>query len=215
MSKLQLFYPLSPPGVNQGWGVNGEYYRANNINILGHNGIDFRAYHGQPIYAAQQGTAFYEIDDNSGNGVVIVGDNPFEYKGGNCYFKTIYWHFCDPGKEPKYASPIFKALGGANGGKGVKVKVGDLLGYADSTGLSTGDHLHFGLKPIIPGNNWNPIDSADSYMGNWINLEASNGYLGAIDPSPYFNGYFAPQAYQVLSLFQQLLVLLRKFLAHA
>lgn len=211
--KLSLFFPVSPPNVNQGFGVNGEYYRANGINIKGHNGIDFKAYHGQPVYAPMSGTAFYEIDSNGGDGVVIVSNQQFDAPiTGQCYYKSILWHLCDPGKEPKYASPIFKALGGANSGKGIQVKVGDLIGYADSTGLSTGDHLHFGLKPVVGGTPSNVGDAADVKAGDWVSLYADNEYLGAIDPTPYFNGYFAPQANEVISLLKMVAALMQRLL---
>jgi hypothetical protein len=189
--KFELFYPLTPVGVNQPFGVNGEYYRRNGINILGHNGIDFFAYHGQPLYAPMDGTAYYEVDSSGGQGVVIVSDKVYDYKNSTAVFKCIMWHMCDPNKEPKYASPIFAAVGSAvNSGKGTIVKSGDLVGFADSTGLSSGDHLHFGLKPITTGTAPLSGDAPDVGIGDWVNIEQNNGYLGAIDPQPYFNGQF-------------------------
>ena len=59
--------------------------------------------------------------------------------------KTIYWHLI---KE----IPVKV---------GQKVQAGDVVGYADNTGFSTGDHLHFGLKPQEKGeNDW-----------TWVNIE--------------------------------------------
>lgn len=191
--ELSLSYPVTPVRFNQHFGTNGTYYQANGINILGHNGCDFGAFHGQPVYAAHDGIALYESDNSSGHGVVIISDQPYDYKGGLVFFKTIYWHFCDPKKEPKYASPIYTALGNkVNSGKGVFVKRGDLIGFADSTGLSTGDHLHFGLKPINKGRSPKEGDAPDLNIGNWVNVEQNNGYLGAIDPEPYFGRDAAP-----------------------
>ena len=76
-------------------------------------------------------------------------------------------------KEPKYQSPIADKTGF------VKVNNGDLIGYADNTGASTGSHLHYGLKPVAKGEGW----------GTYYNLEQKNGYNGAVDPQPYFDGY--------------------------
>mgnify|MGYP001608619249 FL=1 len=47
-----------------------------------------------------------------------------------------------------------------------EVKAGDLIGLSGQTGSAFGEHLHFAVKP----------NDAD----------ANNGYLGFIDPSPYF-----------------------------
>lgn len=211
MSKLVLHYPLNPYRVNQPFGVNGEYYRANKINVDGHNGIDLGAYHGQPIYASHDGIAYYEVDDKGGHGVVIVTDKAYDYKGGLAFFKTIDWHMCDPKKEPQYASPIYLAVGKkTNSNKGVPVKAGDLIGYADSTGLSSGDHCHWGLKPIKSGKAPASGDAPDIGIGSWVNLEPNNGYLGAIDPTPYLSGTYAqdvPNIQAQISIIQKLIAL--------
>jgi hypothetical protein len=152
---MKLTKPIYPFIITQAFGVNGEYYQSNGINIKGHNGFDLKASHGQEVYASHDGWAYYEVDDKGGHGVVILGDG----------IKTIYWHLCDPIKEPQYTSPITKPR---------NVKAGEVIGYADSTGFSTGDHLHFGIKEI-------------NAKGETINI--NNGYSGAIDPTPYFYEY--------------------------
>lgn len=190
--QLKLYYPVRPFGVNQGFGVNGAYYQKNGINIKGHNGIDMRATHGQPVLAAHDGTAFFETDDQQGEGVVLLSNEQFDYKGTQCNMKTIYWHLCDAQKEPKFKSPVLDYQQ-KHKGTGMPIKRGDVIGYADSTGFSTGDHLHFGLKPIVSGVAHNIIDATDSGIGDWKNLEPTNGYLGAIDPMPYFCGKYADE----------------------
>jgi len=172
--KFTLQYPIKPIIVTQHFGetANLAYYEAAGINFIGHNGIDFHAYHGQPIYAAHDGTAYYEIDQSGGHGVIIVTNDEYDYKGGQAYFKSIYWHMIDSSKEPQFKSPI---EGYSFPGNGIQVKTGDLIGYANSTGLSTGDHLHFGLKPMLL-----------AYPSDYTNIEQNNGYMGAIDPTPYF-----------------------------
>ncbi len=196
--KLELYYPCKPYRVNQVFGVNGAYYRKNGININGHNGVDLKAYHGQPIYASADGYAYHQTDSSLGHGVVVVTDKEYDYKGGTAFFKYINWHMCDYAKEPKYKSPVLDYQQ-KNKGKPLFVKRGDLLGYADSTGLSSGDHDHYGLKPMKPGTPINPDeDAADVGIGNWRNLEQNNGYLGSIDPVPYFNGKFAQDTDQIV-----------------
>lgn len=133
----------------------------NGLGIKGHNGIDFKAEHGTPIYASHDGMAFYEFDEHSGHGVTVTSNETILYKGQQVNYKTIYWHMVDSAKEPQYTSPIEA--------KPMQVKTGDLIGYADNTGLSTGDHLHYGMK----------------FMVNGQNIEMDNGFKGATDPFPF------------------------------
>lgn len=181
MPFLQLAYPVKPLRFNQKFGENPATYAR--FGIKGHNGNDLYAVHGQPIYAAHDGYAFYEVDDDQGHGVVLITDRPYTYKGQQAYFKTIYWHMCDSAKEPHYKSPVEDT---PLGSKGYKVYKGDLIGFADNTGYSTGDHLHFGLKPLAPSS-----ARSDDGAGNFTNIEQSNGYAGAIDPAPYYTGQVA------------------------
>lgn len=169
--KFKISKPVVPFVILQKFGGNGSFYQKNGINIAGHNGIDLRTFHGQPIYASHDGTALYQVDANQGHGVVVITKDSYEYDGRETPMKTIYWHICDPIKEPKFKSPI--ADKGA-----VDVREGDLIGYANSTGFSTGDHLHFAVKPLAKvGENlytWGPVDP-------------KNGYNGCVDPMPYFD----------------------------
>jgi hypothetical protein len=163
--KLTLYHPIKPFFVNQGFGVNGEYYRSHGINIIGHNGLDLRAAHGQEVYAAHDGICYPEVDGTGGEGVVLISDKQYEVGEKVCNIKTIYWHLTK-------SDAVVKT--------GQHVKAGDVIGYADSTGLSSGDHLHFGLKPVSPGE---PPFS-------WVTLNPENGYLGAINPTPYLVGEY-------------------------
>lgn len=161
--KIELSYPVDNPVITQVFGANAQFYSDPKFGgIIGHNGIDFEAFMGQPVYATHNGSASYQVDNSSGHGVVIISETSD--------FKTIYWHLCDPIKYPQFASPV------ANKGF-MPVCNGDLIGYADNTGASTGTHLHFGLKPVAPGEN----------PGIWFNTEQNNGYNGAINPMPYFD----------------------------
>lgn len=152
--------------INQPFGVNGDYYRANGINVLGHTGIDFMAVTGQPVYATHDGEVVFAGEDGA-NGLlcVIRTLQQFDYapdkEDGQSYYKTLYGHL-NKGSFKVKAGDI--------------VRVGQQIAEADNTGLSTGSHLHFGLKPVLAGEkDW-----------EWFNIEQNNGYLGAIDPTPYF-----------------------------
>ena len=105
MAKFELRYPVTPYHSNQDFGEDPETYAR--FGTKGHNGIDMRANHGQPVYAAHDGVAYYEVVNDQGHGVVLVSNDAYLYKGQLVHFKTIYWHFANPTKEPNLASPIY------------------------------------------------------------------------------------------------------------
>src|SRR3990167_5183011 len=173
MNKLILYKPLHPNfHIFQGFGECSpdicEIYK--NMGLKGHNGLDCNRLgtyvEGAYVRASHDGEVTYAgIDSSGGYGVVLKTLEEFDYLGKLFYFKTIYWHLR---KEIQVKV-------------GQKVKVGDVLGYADNTGISKGSHLHFGLKPILLGENeW-----------TWYNLEQDNGYFGAIDPASYLSNLSA------------------------
>src|SRR6185436_16525764 len=108
--KLILWRPVKPYEVNQPFGNPDPKYTA--LGMVGHNGIDFQAIHGQPVYASHDGVCYPEIDDRGGNGVVIRTLQTFDYNGQQVYFKTIYWHLIN-------ANAVVKT--------GQVVKTGDLV----------------------------------------------------------------------------------------
>ncbi len=167
MNKLQLYYPVKPMILTQKFGETAllQYYKDNGIPITSHNGQDLATPYGHEVRAAHDGTCFVEVDSKQGHGVIIRSLVSYDSDGKECFVKTIYWHLIDniPVKN------------------GQVVKAGEIVGYADSTGLSTGNHLHFGLKPQIMGEPNN----------TWYNVEQNNGTFGAIDPAPYYNGLYA------------------------
>lgn len=192
--KLQLVYPLNSVVVTQMFGNPAKIYT--DMGMIGHSGVDFLAYHGEPIYASHDGYASYQVDAGGGHGVVIITDKELDDVNGNpSLWKSIYWHMVDGLKEPKLKSPLQGKTGFT------KVECGDLIGYADNTGLSFGDHCHYAIKKVATGETW----------GSFYNLNQSNGYFGAEDPMPYFDGN-RPIKVEILkkqvSLLQQLINLL-------
>lgn len=168
---MKLTYPLKDVFVTQLFGENPDFYKKY-FGIKAHNGIDYRATHGTPVYATHDGFAYYEKDSSGGEGVVIRSKEQMVIEGTLRFFKTIYWHLVNPDKEPQYKSPI--TCTDLNS-QGQEVKAGDLIGYADNTGFSAGSHLHFGLKPVSNGES----------LGSLYNSLQNNGYMGAVDPMPY------------------------------
>jgi murein DD-endopeptidase MepM/ murein hydrolase activator NlpD len=186
--KLTLKTPVVPFKINQEFGVNGTYYQQNGINIIGHNGLDLFAPHGEPVLASHDGTAYIEVDKNQGHGVVVLSDRTYEIEGKEVFIKTIYWHLVDPKKDKRYPYPIKS---------GERVRAGQIIGYADNTGFSTGSHLHYGLKTVLPGEK--PFV--------WYNTKQNNGYQGAIDPMPYMEITLMKK---LLELYKKLVSLLKK-----
>lgn len=184
--KLELWYPTEKFAVTQFFGEKNEMYTK--LGLLGHNGIDLVALDSQIVRAAHDGVIVYAgLDSSAGQTVVIRTLNKKQYGTGSSYYKTIYGHLKN---------------GGIKVHPGQEVKAGDIIALADNTGLSTGSHLHFALKPVYAGEQeW-----------QWANAEQSNGYLGAIDPLPFFNGFHARDAATVTSKLQTILSLLRQAL---
>ena len=129
--------------ITQEYGQNLRDYAS--IGIPFHNGLDIAFEEWTEVYASHDGEAHFTEDSMKGLGVVVVGKE--------C--KTIYWHLREA------VRPL---------GSRWQVKTGDLLGYGDSTGYSTGHHLHYGLKLL---------DNAGNV------LDRQNGVDGAVDPMPY------------------------------
>lgn len=97
-----------------------------------HKGVDFRAATGTPIPAAGAGRVV-KRGYNSGHGNFIR----IRHNGS---FETLYAH-------------MSKFARGVN--VGTAVKQGQIVGYAGSTGLSTGPHLHYEI--IKDGKHVNPL----------------------------------------------------------
>ena len=97
-----------------------------------HKGVDFRAPTGTPIPAAGAGRVVARgFNRGHGNFVKIRHNGSFE---------TLYAHMSKFAKNVKV---------------GTAVKQGQIIGYAGSTGLSTGPHLHYEI--IKDGKHVNPL----------------------------------------------------------
>lgn len=193
MAKLQLWYPTDRFYIAQGFGVENT-----NPSVLpvyakfgmkGHNGLDIIANIGDPVRASHEGVVtFTGVDGGAGNIVVLRTSQPYDYLNGEAYYKTVSGHLSE-----------FKCK------VGDKVSIGQIIGFAGNTGISTGPHVHYGLKP----------QASDEDDAVWYNLEPNNGYNGAIDPLPFFNHYYAKDidyVYQHLTWKVQLLTLQVKLL---
>lgn len=137
---IQLVVPVNGP-ITQLFGGNPELYKK--WGFPGHNGIDYGIPNGTPVNSAAAGVINQVSFENGGYGNYVK----IAHKDGAKTYYTYYAHL---------ASAAVTA--------GQKVKAGQVIGYSNNTGASTGPHLHFGLK--IDGEN--------------------PAYKGYVDPMPYF-----------------------------
>lgn len=150
---MKLFRPVKPFIINQRFGENQACIPVNGGAVItcdgnnppkgyksvygkkGHLGLDLHALHNQPVYCALDGVVdSVDTDPKSGLDVKVVS----ETEGRK--FKHVYEHLL--GYQPKI---------------GDTVDAGSLIGWADNTGYSAGDHLHFQLEEWIKGK-WVPVN---------------------------------------------------------
>jgi murein DD-endopeptidase MepM/ murein hydrolase activator NlpD len=150
----------------------------------GHTGLDLWT-RSSDIRAAHDGVVTeMSTEAARGLGVGITSDEYFDFgeKYGVSRVKTRYWHF---------KSLSVKV--------GQKVTTGTLLGISDSTGFSSGDHCHFECVPVLTNSS-----------GELYNVYQDNGFFGKIDPSPYWNRYYAKDAQTIFSVLNQQISILTK-----
>lgn len=142
------------------------------FGLKSHNGVDWSTESGDDVRFNTDGKGKVievSIDSAGGLGVVVM------FCADGKSWKTYYWHL----KEFRVKV-------------GEIIKIGDLIGLADNTGWSTGNHLHFGLKECDK---------------NGETLDYDNGMLGAIDPTPYFQNIYVLDL--IIELQGKIIVLLK------
>lgn len=180
---LKLFYPVKNP-IDQAnlFGQTSAFYNA--LGQKGHPGIDFEAPSGTKVYAPCDGDAFYTTDKDGGCGLWIRVPN-----NAAPAYNIILWHMYPAGTPGfPYAIPTGQSVV-------TPVKAGQLLGYSDNSGApleSTGPHLHFGVMPC---------DNTSEA------LDPNNGYNGCVDPTPFFNGFFAEDIPAIEAILTQVVAL--------
>lgn len=145
MDERLIYQPIKPYHVNQSFGGNSICISTDgNSKIIGcdgtnppqgyrslygakgHLGLDLRAYHGQELVCAQRGRVVH-IDTQERSGL----DVRIESEINGIKFLHIYEHMLG------YSVQV-----------GDWVDTGQLIGWADNTGYSSGDHLHFEVRDM-------------------------------------------------------------------
>ncbi len=156
---MKILYPLKDisqtPGVYLTQKFGETLLDYSHFGLKFHNGIDWAAPKGTPVYAVHDGNIqFITENENYGTG---YGKNIRLYFDEEGYtWDCVYGHL-----------DRYEGLPRA-------VKAGEIIGYVDSTGFSTGNHLHFGIRRAKNG-------AIENY---------NNGVFGYFDPAPYFGKEF-------------------------
>src|SRR3990167_764037 len=185
-----LFYrPVKSSIYSQGFGIEKtkpEMLKLyNDLGLRSHNGLDIPTWFKEPCYFNYIGKGkLVSITDDPKLGIGLT----FLINDQNYVFQIRYWHFQDYIRTLKV---------------GQEVESGDLLGYCDSTGYSTGNHLHFDLKRAA-------IRGSDDYEI----LNKNNGWFGAIDPDPYWEDKFVldyiESLKQKIGIIQKIMILIKQ-----
>ena len=192
--------PIQSPFLSQKWGENKacinihnrkitatrsgkcpsgtmNFYKA--MGLKGHNGQDNGTYFREPVFfpviADTEWKCKIEKDHDGGIGLDVFSTKPillkmlppqageqareqFKKWGGYMYIKLRFWH-----AESNLVE------------HGDMVKVGDLIQLSDSTGASSGNHVHWSLKFVDK---------------EGITMDKNNGYYGAVDFTLWYENKF-------------------------
>ncbi len=152
-----LSWPLANVTITQYFG-NTEFARSGAYNGRGHNGIDFRASPGTPVYAALMGEV---VEVNHGVAPNCQYGKWILIKHGNG-LTTLYAHLSE-----------IEVV------KGQRVSTKELIGFSGNTGYATGPHLHFTVYA-------SDAVSFKQYKCNsgptvYVPISAYSGYLNPLD----------------------------------
>lgn len=200
-NKLNLFlfsWPIKPLFITQAWGV----YRPEIYSQFGftrHNGQDLALAPDRKIYAPCDGTIILNDYQPSGGGnYVSLLSNTFCFDSFSCSIpdgKSI------PFQAGTYRVRIdFLHLEKSLVSTGTVIKEGDLLALGDNTGFSTGPHCHTQWRRVLNDGNNTHADTND----------ANNSF----DPTQFFDGSYAADVPQTISLYTTLVGVFGKLLAY-
>jgi murein DD-endopeptidase MepM/ murein hydrolase activator NlpD len=162
---FNLNWIQTKPVVTQKFGADfllkGKYYYKS-LGLKGHNGIDFRAAVGVPVFASFNGVIKVGNDGNTGYGLHI------KLRGEEVALEAVYAHL---------SKILFKT--------GSRVTMGDLIGFTGISGASTGPHLHFGVRILQPSNkdiwSWNVKNYNNGFYGYVDNLADLITWRGGLE----------------------------------
>ena len=142
------------------------------FGLVGHNGYDYACVRGTPIIAPDDGTVVWANKDarpdagGYGNEVRLLT----KIEGSISFFDHVFAHLLTTFVEA-----------------GQEVKRGQVLGLSDSTGFSTGDHLHWGVREVKRIDKIEGVIFTTAYLGKtYLIPDYNNGYFGYFDQQKFF-----------------------------
>lgn len=165
----QFTFPIKPPyRITQKFAQTLLDY--SRFGMKGHNGLDIAVSRGTAILAPTKGfigavanPSDEQVSKGYGRDIRLVS-----HSQGNIYYDHVFGH-------------LLKVLVK----DGQEVEEGDIIGLVDSTGFSTGDHLHYGIRMLEL--NGQGAKAYQTYLGKqYAIFDYDNGYFGYIDPAPFF-----------------------------
>lgn len=149
----KLSDPLESMHITQPYAANYLPIYKDVLGQKGHSGNDLRGQIGTYAFASIDGTAHVATASNGGKSVRIY-TNPITHEGKEWRLDVLYYHLSEQLVQ-----------------HGTRVLRGQLIALTGNTGaLSTGPHLHFGVRPQVKEN------------GKWTWYNYDNGYRGYLDP---------------------------------
>ncbi len=172
---LKIHYPHKPYQISQHWGnANGEYAtHFNDPSFKLHNGVDsitgYRNFDGTvatefPVYCPVEGFKVLSVDyapDGGGNEIWLISKEKYQMFEKECYALMVLCH----------AKKVLVQAG-------YEPALGELLTISDTTGFSTGLHVHTGLYRV-------------DYNGTWFTKIDQNEATGSFSPELFFTGMYA------------------------
>ena len=180
MSKFELYYPTKPFQLNQAWGILNLSYQK--FGFTRHNGVDIAMPLDKKLRCPIRMKIIAQeyFPEGGGNQVKALTTEKWEFPDSKtCYVMMAFMH------NEKFLHNVGDVL-----------EIGDEIAIPDSTGFSTGPHIHFGCYRL--NDDMTFIDSN----------EAQNSF----DPMPYFNKYFAQDASLVVGIYKKIIELLKSYL---
>ena len=201
---LKIYRPLQTDHKTQGWGENKacinyqgkvvtkrgftcpngyeDFYKS--INMKGHNGFDFACFYKEPIFFSTVAT------NKDGKAIEWYSKDASDMAGGlgvDVFPKDLISLDVLPSETGPHARKLWEDQNRSirvkfrfwhfhSGWKDVDVKLGEQIGCGNSTGKSSGNHLHWLGAKFVDAND--------------ITLDKNNGYYGAVDFTEWYINQF-------------------------